>query len=160
MEALVSYDTIPAHNFPLYIQTGTSVAPSWTEVKGINTITLAPSKREADTTTFDTAGWDRSTVLARGLTVTASGLALYDASGVKDPGQVACEALGTEIGTAARGTFEIHTPSGAKYRFTGDVMVTAFGGSVNDVAQWSVEVKVSAEPTVIAGSPPAAPSGS
>lgn len=153
----MSYDTIPAHNFPLFIQTGSEIAPTWTEVKGINTITLAPSKREADTTTFDTAGWDRSTVLARGLTVTASGLALYDAAGIKDPGQVACEALGTEIGTAARGTFEIQTPSGTAYRFTGDVMVTAFGGGVNDVAQWSVEIKVSAEPTVEMAAPPAIP---
>lgn len=141
----MSYDTIPANNFPLYIQTGES---TWVKVGGINTITLTPSRRDADTTTFDNAGWDRSTTVSRGLTVTAAGFALYDAAGVKDPGQVACEAISEEIGVAARGTFRIHTPGSTAYEFTGDVNVTAFGGGANDVAEWSIEVRVS-EPTTV-----------
>jgi hypothetical protein len=141
----VSFDTIPANTFPLYIQT----APlTFVKVGGLNTITLSPSKKEADTTTFDNAGWDSSTVVSRGLTVKGAGHALYDPSGAKDPGQVACEGYATEIGTAARATFEIRTPGSHAYRFTGDVTVTAFGGGANDVAAWDVEIKVSAEPTV------------
>jgi hypothetical protein len=140
----VSYGTIEASNFPLYIKTNTT----WTKVAGLNTITLAPSVRETDTTTFDNNGWDSSTVLARGLTVTGSGYALYDAAGLKDPGQVACEALNTQVGAAAQGEFEIRTPGSKAYRFKGHVNVTAFGGGINDVAQWNVEITVNVKPTV------------
>ena len=143
-----NYDTIPANEFKLAVNTGTSAVPVWTPVAGITTMTPAPSKREADTTTFDTAGWDRSTVVSRGLTISASGYAMYDADGIKDPGQVACEALSQEIGVAARGEFRVALPSGKFLRLTGDVTVTEFGGGTNDVASWSVEIKVSAQPTV------------
>lgn len=144
----MAYDTIPAHNFLIQINTGTSAVPTWTPVLGVNTITPAPSKKEADTATFETAGWDRSTVVSRGLTITAAGHAMYDAAGVKDPGQVACEALAHETGPDARGEFRILTPGSKAIRFSGDVSVTSFGGSVSDVASWSLEVKVSDWPTV------------
>ena len=145
----MAYDTIPAHNFKIQVNTGTAATPVWTPVLGINTITPAPSKREADTTTFDTAGWDRSTVVSRGLTITASGHAMYDEDGAKDPGQMACEALSQETGSAARGEFRILTPGDKAVRFTGDVTVTEFGGGAADVASWNLEVKVSEQPTVM-----------
>ena len=52
----MSFDTVPASTFPLSIQTGTELAPVWTEVGGINSITVTPSRRDADTTTFANAG--------------------------------------------------------------------------------------------------------
>ena len=149
----MSYDTVPASTFPLSIQTGTVEAPTWTEVAGINSITVTPSRRDADTTTFANAGWDQATVVGRGATVAAAGCAMYDASGVKDPGQVACEALADEIGTAARGTFRIALPGGKAFEFSGDVNVTPFGGGVSDVARWEMEIRVAAPASVVTVTP-------
>lgn len=153
----MSYDTVPASTFPLSIQTGTELAPAWTEVGGINSITVTPSRRDADTTTFANAGWDQATVVGRGATVAASGFALYDAAGVKDPGQVACEALADEIGAAARGTFRVTLPGGKAFEFSGDVNVTPFGGGVSDVARWEMEIRVATPPSVVTVAAPPAP---
>ena len=156
----MSFDTVPASTFPLSIQTGTELAPVWTEVGGINSITVTPSRRDADTTTFANAGWDQATVVGRGSTVAASGFAIYDAAGVKDPGQVACEALADEIGSAARGTFRVSLPGGKAFEFTGDVNVTPFGGGVSDVARWEMEIRVATPPSIVTVAvPPAPPAG-
>lgn len=140
----MGYVPIPATLFPLSIKTGST----WTPVGGLKTLSYSTSKQEADTTTFDTAGWNRSMITSRGATVSASGDALFDEDGVKDPGQAACEAAGDEIGAAAEATFRIALPSGDALEFTGTVTCTPFGGGVNAVAEWKVDITVTNPPTV------------
>lgn len=152
----MSYQAIPAHNFPLSIQTGTDETPEWTVVGGLDTITPQPQTREADTTTFANAAWGTILVIGRGLTVSVSGKAMYDEDGAKDDGQAAVEALAEEVGRAARGTFRIALPAAdSALEFVADVKnVTPFGGGVNDPSSWSAELHVAAAPSVVSTAEP------
>lgn len=140
--------SVLAAEYPVHINTGTSVTPVWTEIKGIQTETPSPSSKAVDTGTFTTVGWDRERVVSRGLSVSLEGIAEYD-DDERDPGQAALIALGEEVGAAAEGEFLIHLgPSGDGLRFFATAEVTSFGGSKDGVAAFKAELKVTAQPTV------------
>lgn len=145
-------NSVLAREFPISINTGTTETPVWTVIEGIKSLTLAPSTKEADTNTFSNAGWDTSRVVSRGLTVTCDGLAQYDENGVKDAGQDACEGYGVLTGRAGVAEFKIELPeTDDYYRFSGHVKVTEFGGDVDAVSTWKLEIKVQAQPTLVVG---------
>lgn len=142
----MSYLTVPATNFILSVETATGV---YTTVGGLDTLGYAPNTATADATTFETAGWTRQVTVSRGVTVTASGKALYDAAGAKDPGQAFVEGLGEGIGADALGTFRIELPSGDFITFDAIVTdVTPFGGGVNGLAEWSATLIMNDAPTI------------
>src|SRR5690606_15606183 len=68
-------------------------------VNGVNSFTIEFSKTDANTTSFDTAGWDEHIVASRGATITVEGFYLEDPStGDRDPGQAAVESLAEKVG--------------------------------------------------------------
>ena len=143
-------NSVLAREFPLAINTGTTETPAWTAIEGIKSLSLAPQTKEADTNTFSNAGWETSRIVSRGLNVTCDGLAQYDADGVKDAGQAQCEAYSLLTGRAGVAEFKIDLPeSGDYYRFSGHVKVTEFGGDVDAVSVWKMEIKVQAQPTLV-----------
>lgn len=140
--------SVAGSNFPLDVNTGTTGTPVWTAVKGIVTLSFNETKTQQDDNSFENAGWLAKMTTARGVTVNCQGHAKYDDAGVKDAGQLAVEAYGAETGAAARGDFRIVLPGGeTAKRFTADVSVTQFGGSVNDLATWGCELVLAAAAT-------------
>jgi len=143
----MAFAAVPATNFLLSVETAPS---TFTTVGGLDTLNFAPNTATADATVFENAGWTQTTTVSRGITVTASGKALYDETGDKDPGQLAVEALGEALGAAAVGTFRIELPSGDYLEFDATVTdVTPFGGGVNGLAEWSCTLVASAAPTIV-----------
>ena len=148
----MAYDVISGSEFPIEIKVDTT----WTAIAGIKSHSLSPSVKDVDTTTFETAGWTRSTVVSRGLEVKLSGFAWYNPTdGSKDPGQAAVEALGVELGTAAEGDFRITLPGVNKaLEFSAAVAdVQQFSGDTEDVSKWEATLKVQAAPAVVTVTP-------
>lgn len=142
----MSDNSVLAREFPLHVNTGTTASPTWTLVDGIKTITVNPQKKDAESNVFSSGGWIRKRVTARGLSISADGLAFYDEDGVKDPGQVACEEYARALGAAGEGDFLIHLPGDEGMRFTAAVSCTEFGGGLDDLTQWKLELDVNSVP--------------
>jgi len=73
----------------------TSTGPDvFTDILGINSFTVATSKQDADTTDFDSNGWQEHLPATRGVTISLDGYRMEDPSnGDRDAGQAAVEAL-------------------------------------------------------------------
>jgi hypothetical protein len=120
---------------------------TWTNIGGLNTLTHAPSLARADTTSFDSNGRDEHLPASRGETWTLAGFALEDvATGDRDAGQEAVEALGRLVGPAGLGYFKVTSPGGNIIIFQGSAEVTLMGGGTNDAAAWQATVTVNGEP--------------
>lgn len=145
----MTYNTVNAHQFPISVNTGTAESPVWTNVAGLNTVTLSPSNNTADAGDFESAGWMKNVVVERGASVQMSGLAHYDENGVKDPGQAAVESYSTQTGMDAIATFRITLPGSKAYQFSASVTdVTPFGGGKTDLATWEATVEIWDAPTI------------
>lgn len=124
---------------------------TWTNIGGLNSLTHAPSTSRADTSSFDSNGRDEHLVASRGETWTLAGFALEDvATGDRDPGQEAVEALGKLVGPAGMGFFKITSPGGSTIIFQGSVETTLMGGGHNDAAAWQAVLTVNGEPVYTA----------
>lgn len=116
----------------------------YVEIKGIESLTHAPSSTLANTTDFDSQGRMESLMAERGDEFTATGFRMEDSdTGARDPGQEIVEALGNEISVASIGQFRITTPGGIVYGFGANVEGTLFGGGHNDPSAWGAKLTVS-----------------
>jgi hypothetical protein len=123
---------------------GLGSGDSFTEIKGLNTLTHSPSSTDAETTSFDEAGRSSHLKAERGDSWTLAGLALEDVlTGDRDPGQAECELLATEIGALAFRNFRITSPGGNTITFAASAEVTLAGGGTNDAAAWQCVIRVS-----------------
>jgi hypothetical protein len=137
----VGLTKIPARFMSIEIE----IVSTWTAVGGITDMTPSPSDVNADTGDYDSEGLAEHMVMERGRAFTLSGWRLEDvATGERDPGQAAIEALSEEIGPEANGHFRITSPGGLVDTFLASVSdVTAFGGGKNDPAAWGATLTVS-----------------
>lgn len=136
-------------NFTTDITAGTYnlMEETWTTINGLNTLSHSPATTRADTTSFDSNGRDEHLPASRGESWSLSGFSLEDvATGTRDPGQAAVEALGKLVGPAGLGYFRITSPGGNTITFLASAEVTIHGGGHNDAAAWGAEVTVSGEP--------------
>lgn len=117
---------------------------AWKEVKGLNSLTFDGEKNDADTTTFDDAGWNTHLVASRGRTVGLEGYYLEDpANGGRDDGQSLVDELSDAIGTDSLGNFKLTSPYGTVREFTASANVSGVGGGNDDPTGWSAELTVS-----------------
>jgi hypothetical protein len=122
----------------------------WLDIGGLNTLSHAPALARADTTTFDSNGFDEHLPASRGLTWTLAGYTLEDVeTGERDPGQVAVEDLGKLVGPAGLEYFKVTSPGGNVVIFQASAEVTLAGGGHNDAATWQAVVTATGEPTFI-----------
>ena len=120
---------------------------TWTPIGGLNSLTHAPSTSRADTSSFDSNGRDEHLVASRGETWTLAGFTLEDvATGDRDAGQAAVEALAKLVGPAGLGWFQITSPGGNVIHFQASAEVTQAGGGHNDAAAWQAVLQVNGEP--------------
>jgi hypothetical protein len=134
---------IPARDWDFHINTGTEGAPTWVELKGLNTWSHSPTKNDADTTTFDDDGRLSHMPISRGDAFTFEGLFKEDpADGSRDPGQEAVEAAAAAVGTAGLKQFRMTSPGGTTKTFMASYNVTQGGGANDDPTAWSTEVTV------------------
>ncbi len=130
---------------------GGTADDTWTPIGGLNSLTHSPSTSRADTSAFDSNGRDEHLVASRGESWTLAGFAIEDvATGARDVGQEAVEALGKLVGPAGLGYFKVTSPGGNEIIFQASAEVTLHGGGHNDAAAWQAAVQVNGEPTYIA----------
>lgn len=135
-----------AQGWVFEIDTGTTT-PTWTEIKGLNTFSISFEKNDADTTTFASQGWNEHLVSSRSGEITLDGLFLEDASGTRDPGQSAVEALSLLIGAASVESFQATSPGGSVMSFSASATIEGPGGGNDDSATWSCTLTISGKPT-------------
>ena len=133
-----------ARDLTIEINTGSVGFPVWTAIKGLNTLTHAPSSTDAETTDFDSNGAAEHMKAERGETWTLAGFSLEDVTtGNRDPGQQAVESLALAVGLTSLGQFRITSPGGNTATFMASAEVTRAGGGNNDPATWQAVVRVS-----------------
>lgn len=140
-----------AKEFTWEIDDGTDTS-TFVEIGGLNSVSLSPSKNDADTTTFD-EDWVSHLVSTRGLEVALEGLYMEDAStGDRDAGQEQVEAAIAEVGSASIVPFQVTSPGGTVIAFNASVNGEPFGmgggGGNDDATSFSYTLTVSGKPTV------------
>lgn len=141
-------DTLARDNGALEINTGTIAVPVWTPVGGLNTWSPSPEKNSADTTKFSNQGRKSHLVASRGDTFTFGGFRQVDeATGVRDAGQLACEALGDTVGQNSLGQFRHSRAGGKVSTFMASATVTDGGGGNDDPDAWQLELEMSGSAT-------------
>lgn len=127
--------------------TGTQV---WQKIGGINTFTITSDKEDADTTDFDSEGYNTHIVASRSNEITFEGFFLEDsATGARDPGQQAVEDYADKIGHTSIATIRMTSPSGKVTEYDGSIGIGDVGGGTNDPTSWGATVAVSGKPTKI-----------
>lgn len=119
--------------------------PAFTTVKGLDTFTFSGGKTDADTTTFDSEGWEEHLVAGRSRTLTGAGKYLEDDSGDQDPGQEMIEQAAEQIGEDSLVDFKLTSPSGKVRSFKASVDLGDIGGGNNDPTSFGFELKVSGQ---------------
>lgn len=133
----VEIDGDPLASLP----TGT---PVYTEIKGLNTLTFGGDKNEAETTSFDSDGWEEHLPASRSRTLSFEGYYYEDeATGDRDPGQGMVEDYNELNGPQGLGNFRLTSPGGKVKTFNGSVNVGDVGGGNDDPTSWGAEIKVS-----------------
>ena len=123
------------------INTGTVAVPVWTEVEGINNVTLDPSVSDTDLTDFNSGGFTERYPVRRDATVNVTGYHMEDiADGARPVGQAAVEAVRSLLGSAAIKQFRVLAPSAKGFMVPGYVNVTGPSGGVDDGASWGFVV--------------------
>jgi len=139
---------IEAHNFPVFINTGTSAEPVWTRIKNLNNVLPEHGSKEVDITDQDTAGFSKTMITSRSYKLTLEGFKAYDEDGVGDPGQVAVEVLNGQTGPDAVGDFLLVEPGDKGRRIKGHVTISNDrGGKVEEVVAWKAVVSAIEKPT-------------
>jgi hypothetical protein len=114
------------------------------EIKGLNSITHAPTSTDAETSDFNSGGRSEHLKAERGDSWTCAGFTLEDVvTGDRDPGQARVEAISQLVGPEALTRFRITSPGGNTIIFFGTAEVTLSGGGTNDASQWQAVVRAS-----------------
>jgi hypothetical protein len=136
---------IPARDFTIEIDAnyGESGGENFIPIGGIESLTPSPSTNRADTTDYDSQGVAEHMVMERGLAFTISGRHLEDAAtGERDAGQAAVEALARRVGLNSNGSFKVTSPGGNVDSFLASAEVTTAGGGHNDPATWGAALTI------------------
>ncbi len=132
---------IPLKGWRVDVNTGTSGAPVWTQVKGIRTPNLQIEHTTQDTTTLDSDGWgsDGSTLLKWKLSI--EGLEGYTSTYVRDPGQVAVKAKGILIGDESEMDIRFYRLNPDEgFSGTAQVKWNGTGGPITEYTRFQVEM--------------------
>ncbi len=122
---------------------------TYSDIKGINSFTVASSVHNADTTDFESGGWSEFIPAARGYTITLEGFFLEDiVSKARDAGQARCEVLALLVGPTAIGDFRLITPGGTQWDFKAAVDVSGPGGDHQNAATWRCTLTVHGQITI------------
>lgn len=128
---------INARDWTFEISDG-AATPVFTEIGGINTMTIGREATDTDTTTFDSAGQAEHEVMERGRTLEVEGFFLEDTSdGTRDPGQEAVETLADAVGAESLQDIRITSPGGSTWTHKMSCELGDQGGGNNDKTSWS-----------------------
>lgn len=134
---------ILARGFDFEINTGTTAAPVWVVVGGLETWNFKPGTTKAKTTKFSDAGRATHLVATRSVTLTLKGYYQEDeANGNRDAGQEAVETRANAVGADSVGGFRMTSPGGTIKTFNCSAEVST-GGSDDDATTWEAELEVS-----------------
>lgn len=149
---------IDARDWIFQIQTGPT---AWTEIGGITTWELDPAAgtETTDDTTFKSKGRQEGHVAQRGASINLEGFYEYadddETLTERDPGQLAVDALGDQVGRASLGGFRFRHDDQAVWTVWAKAHVDlgAVGGGNNDNTSWSATFTRSGSATTAAVAP-------
>lgn len=125
------------------------VGESYTEIYGLESLTISFSKSDVDVTTFSSDAWEDHIVGTRGFSVKLEGILVVDAvTDEQDAGQKLVDTLALKTGYEARGEFKITFPSKVTYTFTGTVNRADSGGGKADAISWGCEITGCGKPVI------------
>jgi hypothetical protein len=143
-------EALLASELTLKINTGTEGAPTYTEIKGLDTITAFDNddvKTDMSTrTSVDADGHQvkESLIARRGRTISFTGKYLMDPdTDERDEGQEEFEDAAKATGRDSRKMFQFLFPDDSTASFYGTCSLTGGGGDKDDAYAWSGEIEVS-----------------
>lgn len=143
-------DTLARDNGTLEVNTGTPSVPVWTLVGGINSWSPSPTVNKADTSKFADKGRKTNMSVSTEDSFTFGGFRQVDeATGERDPGQLACELLSRDLGQDSRRLFRHTWAEGTVSTFEATATVTKGGGGNDDPDAWQIELQVSGDITTL-----------
>lgn len=119
---------------------------TWYQVCGINSMTLTPETKRADTKVFCDQGWESHLVSGRGFTIKLDGYYQEDANGTRDSGQAFIESKAVCIGADAVFDVRLTSPGGNEYQFYATADYPEIGGGVDDATKWSCSLTMTGAP--------------
>lgn len=123
---------------------------TFTQIKGLASISFSNGKNDTDTTDFDSEGVQEHIVASRSQEISAEGFYLVDKkTGNRDEGQEAVETLAEQIGPESIGQFKITSPAGKAKLFNASANIGDVGGGNDDATSWGVTLTVSGKMTVV-----------
>lgn len=130
------------------LNTGTTLAPVWTPIGGLTSLTFSTDKTDVEDTDFDSDGWAEHKVGQRANSISFEGFYKEDpATGDRDAGQEALIALADAVGYDSLKPFRVTTPGGNVTTYNVSARVDApGGGGLNDNAGFAGELTVSGKP--------------
>lgn len=122
------------------------------KIEGVTSFSPSPEKNDADTTDFDSEGWQEHLAVSRGLSFDVEGLHIEDATtGIRQAGQEEIERVGKLVGRQAITDFRLVAPDETNIDFEVSVQAPlegiSSGGGNDDPAGWSLTLTVKGDPT-------------
>lgn len=141
----MAVEKIPARDWVFEVDDG---AAGFNAIGGIETFGLTRSKTKADTTDFDSNGFNEHMVMRRGTEISLEGNYLEDpTTAARNAGQERVETLTDIVGTGSIVPFRITSPGGKVWTFQASVDGGPTGGGTDEETGWSCSVEVSGQVT-------------
>jgi hypothetical protein len=122
----------------------------YVEVTGINTFTFTRGKNDADTTDFDSEGYEEHMAASRNFEITGEGFYKEDLStGDRDLGQEIMEDYAELVGEDSLRQFRMTSPGGTEKEFNASVNIGDVGGGNDDPTSWGFTLTVSGKLEII-----------
>lgn len=135
---------ILARGWAFEISDGAPVA-TFIQIGGLNTWSVSVEKNDADTTDFDSDGWNEHIVASRGRSISFEGLFMIDpVTKIRDAGQAEVEELADKIDYDSIREFRYyHVATGIGRKGFVSANVSDVGGGNDDPTSWGAEMTFS-----------------
>lgn len=140
---------VPARDWTFGIYDPDEGEGEYITIAGLTSFEYSPTKESAETTDFDSEGWDEHIPIGRGAELTFEGFYVEDDGGTRDDGQEYVESLAEKIGPEGLVVLHMESPYGGKELFLeGSIDLGSIGGDTNDATSWGFEFEVNGKPMI------------
>lgn len=124
----------------------------WTQIGGVNELTVSYDSDSAEVTDFDSEGFSENLTTERSVSFQVSGFRIVDPeTGDVDPGQKIVDDIADKVGYEALVDVRINMIGGQTMKFTANLEPDDQGGGTNDPASWGATFNSFGKPEIESG---------
>lgn len=142
----MAQEKIPAEGWTFEIDT--DGVPTWVAIENVKSHSWSPTKRDADTTDYDSGGWEEHYASRRGLSLTIEvNLTEDDGDGALPTGQQAALDLAQATGLSSKKPLRVTSPGGRTLTGDASADMRPGDGREGDNTTTQIVFKFSGQPT-------------